>query len=188
MASPVSVSWGPYFCHFWTISTLIVVVQSCPALCNSMYCSTPGLPVLHYFPEFAQTHAHWVDDAIQQYQPLSQPSPPASGSFPVSQPFASDGQSIRVWASASVLPVNIQGWLSLGLTGLSFFSNTKIWRQCFSTQSFFRVHCSHPYVTTGKTITLTTWTFVGKVMSLLFNTLIGMSNKIQVAQLCLSFR
>ena len=51
--------------------------QSCPALCNPMGCSRPGLPVLHYLPEFAQTHVHRVGDAIQPSHPLSSPSPPA---------------------------------------------------------------------------------------------------------------
>ena len=50
------------------------VALSCPTLCNTMDCSTPGFPVLPYFPEFAQTHVHWVDDVIQPSHPLSSPS------------------------------------------------------------------------------------------------------------------
>ena len=106
---------------------------------------------------------------------------PASGSFPVRQLFASGGQSIGASGSASVLPMNIQGWFPLGLTvlitlqskGLSrVFSSTTVWKhQYFGTHSaFFMVQCSHPYTTTQKTVALTIWTFVGKVMSLLFNT------------------
>ena len=53
------------------------VAQSCPTLCDPMDCSTPGFPVLHHLPEFAQTHLHWVGDAIQPSHPLSSPSPPA---------------------------------------------------------------------------------------------------------------
>ena len=53
------------------------VTQSCPTLCDSMNCSTPGLPVHHKLPEFTQTHVHQVGDAIQAYYPLSSPSPPA---------------------------------------------------------------------------------------------------------------
>ena len=49
----------------------------CPILCNPMNCSAPGFPVLHYLPEFAQIHVHWVGDAIQPSHPLSSPSPPA---------------------------------------------------------------------------------------------------------------
>ena len=53
------------------------VDKSCPALCDPMDCSTPGFPVLHYLLEFAQTHVHWLDDAIQPSHPLSPPFPPA---------------------------------------------------------------------------------------------------------------
>ena len=90
--------------------------------------------------------------------------------------FASGGQSIG--ASASVLPMNIQGSFSLGLTGLTslqfkglsrVFSNTTDWKYQFSSaQPSFWLH---PYVTTGKTVALTIYIFVGKVMSLLFNML-----------------
>ena len=85
-------------------------------------CDHPGLPSLHHLSESAQTYALWVSNAIQPSHPLS-PFPscpwsfPASGSFPVSQLFASGGQSIG--ASASVLPMNIPGlifrmdWLDL---------------------------------------------------------------------------
>ena len=106
-----------------------------------------GLPVHHQLPEFTQTHVHWVSDAIQPSCPLSSPfsylqSFPASGSFPMSQFFASGGRSIR--ALASVLPMNIQDWFPLGLTslislqskGLSrVFSNTTAQKhQFFSAQ------------------------------------------------------
>ena len=53
------------------------IVQSCLTLCNSMDCSTPGFPVLHYLPEFSQDHEYWVSVAIQTSHPLSPPSPPA---------------------------------------------------------------------------------------------------------------
>ena len=106
---------------------------------------------------------------------------PASGSFPVSQFFTSDGQSIGVSASASVLPMNTQdwsplgwtGWISLQSKGLSrVFSHTSVQKHQFFGARFSKENqLSHPYMTTGKTIALTRWTFVGKVMSLLFNTL-----------------
>ena len=101
----------------------------------------------------------------------------ASGSFPMSQFFTSGGQSIGVSASASVLPMNIQDWLTLGFTGLiSFqykqlsrvFSNTTVQKDQFFGAQLFIVQHSHPYMTTGKTIALTRWSFVGKVMSQLF--------------------
>ena len=92
-------------------------------LCDPMDCSMPGLPVHHQLLELAQTHVHWVADAIQPSHPLLSPSPPhlqsfpASGSFPMSQFFTSGGQRVGVSASASVLPMNTQDWSPLGWTG-----------------------------------------------------------------------
>ena len=80
-----------------------------------MNCIMPGFPDLHYLPEIAQIHVPWVNDAIYPSHPLAPlQSFPASGSFPISRLFASDVQRIGYSASASVLPVNIQGWFSLG--------------------------------------------------------------------------
>ena len=95
--------------------------KSCLTLCNPMDCSTPGSSVLHYLPEFAQTHVHLVDDAIKPFHPLSSPSPFVLNLnkheyFPMNQLFESGGQSIR--PSASVFPTNIQGGFPLILTGL----------------------------------------------------------------------
>ena len=103
---------------------------------------------------------------------------PASGSSPMSWLFASGGQSIGT--SASVRPMNIQGWVPLGLTDSSSLQckeissllqhhNSKA--SIFQRSAFFMVRLSHPYLTTGKTIALTLWTFIDKVVSLLFNTL-----------------
>ena len=84
------------------------VAKSRPTLCYSLDCSTPGLPVLHHLLGFAQIYVHWVGDAIQPSHPLSLPFLPAlnlfpaSGSFAVSQLFASGGQSIGASASTSV--------------------------------------------------------------------------------------
>ena len=113
-------------------------------------CSTPGFPVHHQLLELAQTHFHWVSDAIQPSHSLSPPSPPAfnhsqhQGLFKWAV-FASGGQSIGVSASASVLPMNIQDWFPLGWTGLislqskglsSIFSSTTVQKcQFFSSQS-----------------------------------------------------
>ena len=104
---------------------------------------------------------------------------PASGSLPVSWLFASGGQSSGASASASVLSMNIQGWLPLRMTGLiSLLSkglsnlqhhNSKA--SILQCSGFLKVQLSQPHVTTGKTIALTIWTFVGQVMSLLFNML-----------------
>ena len=105
---------------------------------------------------------------------------PASGFFPMSWLFASGGQSIGVSPSASVLPMNIQGWFPLGLTDLISLQSKGLSRVIFSTTVqkhqfhsivFFMDQLSHPYMTTGKNIALTIQIFVGKVMSLFFNTL-----------------
>ena len=110
------------------------VTQLCPTLCDLMDCSTPGFPIYHQLTELAQTHVHQVGDAIQPSHPLLSPSPPAfnlspaSGSFPMSPYFASDGQSIGVSASASVLPVNIQDWFHLGWTGWISLQSKRLWR------------------------------------------------------------
>ena len=142
--------------------------------------SMPGLPVHHQLPEFTQTHVHWGNDAISSsVVPFSScpQSLPASGSFPMSQLFSWCGQSTGVSASASVLPVNTQDlldWLDL----LAVQGTLKTLLQHHSAKAstllcsaFFIVQLSHPYMTTGKTIALTRWTFVGKVMSLFFNML-----------------
>ena len=89
--------------------------KSGPALCNPMDYSRPGFPVLHYLPEFAQIHVQWVSDAIQPSHPVIPCSSclqsfPAAGSLPVSWLFTLSGWSMGASASASVLPMNIQGW------------------------------------------------------------------------------
>jgi len=97
----------------------------------------------------------------------------------MSQFFTSDGQSIGASASASVLPVNMQDWFPLGLTGLIFLlskglSRTSPVPQFESINSLVLIFIYGPTLTpqiTGKTIALTRWTFVGKVISLLFNML-----------------
>ena len=105
----------------------------------------------------------------------------ASGFFPMHWLFTSDGQSTGASASASVLPINIQSWFPWGWKGLiswqskgfsRVFSSTTVQKhRFFGTQHFFMAQLSHPYITMGKIIALTTQTFVGKVMSLLFNML-----------------
>ena len=147
-----------------------------------MYCSTPGFPVLHHLRELVQTHVHWVGDAIQLSHPLSSPSPPAfnlsqhQGLYPMSQFFTSGGQSIGISTSVeySGLVFFRMDWLDL----LSVQGTLKRLLQHHTSKAsihqgsaFFTVQLSHPYMTTGKTITLTRWTCVGQVMSLLFNML-----------------
>ena len=152
------------------------VVQSCPTLCDPVDCSTPGFPVHQQLPEFTQTHVHWVGDAIQPSHPLLSPSPPAlnlpqhqglfkwvSSSHQVAKvlEFQFQHQSFQ-WTPRTDL-LAVQGTLKSLLQHHS--SNASI----LQLSAFFIVQLSYPYMTTGKTVALTRWTFVGKVMSLLFN-------------------
>ena len=100
------------------------VAQCCPTLCDPTDCSRPGLPVHHQLPEFTQTHVHWVSDAIQPPHPLT-PSSPSVLSLSQHQGLfqclvcSHQWQEYRRFTSASVIPVNIQGWPPLRLTGLA---------------------------------------------------------------------
>ena len=149
-----------------------------------MDCSKPGFPVLPHFLEF--THVHWVSDAIQTPHPLLTPSPPALN--------LSQHQSFFQWVGtlhelAKVLELQLQHQSFQWIFRVDFLKDWLVWSlsvqgtlksllhhhnskapilQC---SAFFMVQLSHPYLTTGKTIALTLWTSVGKVMSLLFNTL-----------------
>ena len=149
-----------------------------------MICSMPGLPVHHQLPEFTQTHVHWVG-VPSNHLILSSPSPPALN--------LSQHQGLFKWVSSShqgvkVLEFQLQhqsfqwksradfrmDWLDLlaiqgTLKSLLQYHSSKasiLWHS-----AFLIVQLSHPYMTTGKTIASTRWTFVGKVMSLLFNML-----------------
>ena len=110
---------------------------------------------------------------------------PASGSFPMSQLFASCGQSIGASSSASVLPSEYSGLISFKINWFALLAFQGILKNLLQHHSskasvlwclaFFMVQLSHPYLTTGKTVALTIWTFVSKVMSLLFNMYLGLS-------------
>ena len=98
------------------------VTQSCPTLCDPMNRSTPSLPVHYQLPVYSNScpSSRWCHPAISSSViPFSScpQSLPASGSFPMSQPFTLGGQSLGVSASASVLPMNTQDWSPLGWTG-----------------------------------------------------------------------
>ena len=160
------------------------VAQSCLTLCNPMNHSTPGLPVHHKLSEFTQTHVHRVGDAIQPSHPLSSLllSP-----IPASIRVFSNESTLHVrwtnyWSfSFSIFPSKEHPGLIFKMDWLDFpavqgtlksllqHHSSKasiLWRS-----AFFAVQLSHPYMTTGKTIALTRRTFVGKVMSLIFNIL-----------------
>ena len=145
-------------------------------LCDPMDSSTPGFPVLHHFPVFAQTHIYWVDDTIQPSHPLVLNLSQHQGLF---QWVCSLHQVAKVFiaASASVLPMNIQGWFPSDWLVWSCYCPRKSQESSPTPQfksrnslgqAFFMVQLSYLYMITGKTTALTRWTFVGKVMSLLF--------------------
>ena len=149
-----------------------------------MDCSTPGLPVHHQLPEFTQTNVHRVRDAIQPSHPLASPSPPAP--IPPSFRVFSNESTLHMrwpkyWSFRfSIIPSKeILGLISFRMDWLDLLAvqgtlesllqhhSSKasiVWRS-----AFFTVQLSYLYMTTGKTIALTRWTFVDKVISLLFN-------------------
>ena len=170
-----------------------------------MDCSMPDFPVLHCLPDSAQTYIHWVNDAIQ-------PSYPPLLLLPSILP------SIRVFSNESTLCIRWPKYwsfsfsISLSNVYSGLISFRIDWLDLLAVQwtlksplqhhdlkalilwclAFFMIQLLHPYMTTGKAIALTIWTFVGKVMSLLFNMmsrfaiafLKEMKVKVLVAQLC----
>ena len=138
-----------------------------------------------HLPQFAQTHVHWVSDTIQPFCPLLPLSPPALN---LSKHQGLSSQSaLRIrWPkyrsfSFSISPSNeYSGLISFRMNWLdllavqgtlkSLFQHHSLKASILQHPAFFMVQFSHPYMTTGKTIALTVRTFVGKVMSLLFNT------------------
>ena len=169
----------------WTIQ-FTSISQSCPTLCDPMGCSTPGFPVHHQLPEPTQTHVHCVGNAIQpsHHSLLLPPS-----IFPSIRVFSNELvlhiRWPKFWSfsfSISISPSNehpglisfrmdwldplaVQGTLKSLLQHHSSKASVLRW------SDFFIVQLSYPYKTTGKTISLTRQTFVGKLMSLLFNML-----------------
>ena len=151
-----------------------------------MECSTPGFPVHHQLPDLTQTHVHWAGDAIQPSHPLLSPFPPV---FNLSQHqglfqwVSSLHQVSKYWSFGfSISPSNeYSGLISFRMdwfdllavqgTLKSLFQHHSSKASILPRSAFFMVQHSHLYMTTGKTIALTIWTFVGKVMSLLFNML-----------------
>ena len=158
--------------------------QSCPTLCNLMNRSMPGLPVHHQLPEFAQTHGI---EMPSNHLILSRPLlllPPIPPSVRV---FSNESTLLMRWPkywgfSLSISPSNEHpglvffrmDWLDL-LAGhrtlKSLLQHHSSKASILRRSAFFTVQLSHPYMTTGKTIALTRWTFVGKIISLLFSML-----------------
>ena len=108
--------WRPYFCCGCSVA------KSCPTLCSPTHCSMLGFLVLHCLLELLKlmSLSQWfyliTSSSVALFSSCLQ-SLPASGSFLMSQLFTSGGQRIGASASASVFPMNIQGWFPLGLTG-----------------------------------------------------------------------
>jgi len=151
-----------------------------------MNSSMPGHPVHHQLPEFTQTHVHRLGDAIQPSHPLSSPSPPApnpSQHQSLSQrvnslhevtkvlEFQLQHHSFQRTPRADLLRMDWLDFLAVQGTFKSLLQHHSSKASIHRHSAFFTVQISHPYMTTGKTITLTRRTFVGKVMSLLLNML-----------------
>ena len=161
-------------------------LQSALTFCNLMDCSMSGLSGPHHLPKFAQVHVHYISVAIF-WCPLLLPSV-----FPSIRDFSKESvvhiRLPKYWSfSFSISPSNeYSGLISLKIDWFDLLAVQRtfrsllqhhsskasiVWHQRCQRWTFFMVHLSQLYVTTGKTIALTIWTFVGRVMSLLFNTL-----------------
>ena len=162
------------------------VTEYCLNLCDPMDCSTTGFPVLHNLPEFVQIHVQWVYDATQPSHPLSPPSP-----------LPSIFLSIRIFSNISAFCIRCPKYWSFSFSispsneYLGLISFRIDWFELLTAQGTLKsllqhhisktsilqcsafpvVQLSHPYLTSGKSIALTIWIFVGKMMSLPFNTL-----------------
>ena len=160
------------------------VAQSCPTLCDPMNRSTPALPVHHQLPEFTQTNIHRVGDAIQPSHALSSPSPPAQ--IPHSLRVFSNESTLcmrwpKYWSfSFNISPSNEHpGLISFRMDWLDLLAvrgTLKSLLQHHSSKAsilrcsaFFTLQLSHPYLTTGNTIALSTQTFTS--LKLLFSSL-----------------
>ena len=147
--------------------------------------SMPSFPVLHHLPELSQTHVHWVGNVIQPSRPLSSSSLPSI--LPSIRSYSKESvlriRCPKNWSfSVSISPSNeYSGLISFRMDWLdllavqgtlkSLLQHHSSEASVLSCSAFFMVQLSHPYMTTGKTVAMTRWTFVGKVMSLLFNIL-----------------
>ena len=187
-------SWVPPTFHpflvlnvlLWLLLVVVLVTQSCPALCGPMDCSTPGFLVLYHLLKIAQTHVHRVSNAIQPCHSLSSPSPPAF-IFPSIRVFSNESalwiRWLKYWSfSFSISPSNeysglisfrIDWFDTLAVQGTlkSLLQNHSSKASILWCSAFFIIQLSHPYMTTRKTIALTRQTFVSRVISLLFNML-----------------
>ena len=141
-----------------------LVTKSCLTLLDPMSCGMPGLPVLHYLPEFAQTHVHWVGDVIQPSHPLSSLSPPVLN-LPSIRVFSNVSalciRRPKYW-SFSISPSNeYLGLISFRIDWFVFLAVQEILKSLLQHHSlkasilrlsaFFMIQLSHLYMTTGNT-------------------------------------
>ena len=168
-----------WFCCFCSVD------NSCLTFCDPMDYSMSGFPVLHYLLEFAQSHVLWVSDAIQPSHPVI-PLLLLPSIFPSIRVFSNELALHIRWPKYCSFNFSISSsneysglisfridWfdlLSVQGTLKSLLQHHSLKASILWCSAFFMVQLSHPYMTTGKTIALTTWIFVGKVISLLFNT------------------
>ena len=155
------------------------VAQSGPTFCNPMDCSMPGFPVPHHLPEFAQVHVHCISDTVQPSHPLM-PSYPSALALSQHQGLFQwvicSHQGPKYWNfSFSISPSSeYSGLISLNIHWFDLLAVQETFKSVLQHHSskasilwcsaFFTVQLSQPYVTTGKTMALTIWTFVGRVM------------------------
>ena len=182
----LSCGFIPFYCFTIVVFLLISVSDSL----QPHGLQHKRLPVLHHLPEFAQTHVHWVSDAIQPSHPLSSPSPPPlnlsqhQGLF---QCVSSSHQVAWYWSfSFSIGPSNEYSalisfrvhWfdlLAVQETLKSLLQHHHLKASTVWDSALFVVQLSYPYMTTGKTIALTACPFVGKTMSLFLMCYLGLS-------------
>ena len=155
------------------------VAQLCLTVCDPMDCSMPGLPVHRQLPEPIQTPVHHIGDAIQPSYPQSSPSPPAfnlsqdQGLFhesvlhirwPKYWSFSISISSSKEYPGVISFRIDWLGLLAVQGTLKSLLQHHSSEASILQHLAFFIVQLSHPCMTTGKTIALTRWTFVGKVI------------------------
>ena len=164
-----------HVCSFYCCSVTLL----CPTLCNLMDCSTPGLPVPHNLPEFAQVHVHCTGDAVQPFHRLTRSSPSALSLFQ-HRDFSNESSVPIRWPkywsfSFSISPSSEYSasislkidWFDLAVqeTLRSLLQHHSSKASVLRRSALFTVQLSQPYVSTGKTTALTMWTFVGRIMS-----------------------
>ena len=158
----------------WPSVQFSSVAQLCPTLHDPMNCSSPGLHVHHQLPEFTQTRSHLI-----LYRPLLllPPIPPSIRVFSNESTLRMRWPKYWNFSFSIILSKEIPGLISFRMdwldllavqgTLMSLLQHHSSKASILQRSAFFTVQLSHPYMTTGKTIALTRWTFVGKVMSLL---------------------